>query len=169
MRARTRCENGHNRAGMVGTAPKGSDRVVGAIPTECQTSGSMVRREHKQRVGIRLSKFSKSGNRRSDSLQPGDHSRCVIVMRRLKVLWTGFQDDVPTSTLESIGFWQGRFGYIREGRSPGDGLAWEPPQHEMMFTRIAAQYTRASFVKNKNRPVVPHYPVAALKICREQI
>ena len=49
--------------------------------------------------------------------------------------------------------WQGRFGFSQEVRTPGDGHAWEPPQHEMMFTRIAAQYTRASFVKTKTAPL----------------
>ena len=51
-----------------------------------------------------------------------------------------------------IGDWQGRFGFGQEGRSPGNGHAWEPPQHGMMFTRIATRYTRASFVDTKTAP-----------------
>ena len=49
--------------------------------------------------------------------------------------------------------WQGRFGFSQEVRSPGDGHAWEPPRHGMMYPRIAAQYTRASFVKTKTAPL----------------
>ena len=49
--------------------------------------------------------------------------------------------------------WQGRFGFSQEVRSPRDGHAWEPPQHGMMFPRIAAQYIRASFVDTKTAPL----------------
>ena len=49
--------------------------------------------------------------------------------------------------------WQGRFGFSQEVRTPGDGHAWEPPQHGMTFPRIAAQYIRASFVDTKTAPL----------------